>query len=586
MLRKYLVLGIMMGALALTGCGAEEKGNSDTKDKNVANESSSENSSGNKNTITPTDTISGLELAYTYEFDSSKDGDVGLYYNNLIVCDDNGANVIDIYGSYDNQILESKGVSIRKINSTDNFLDLVLEVNTTGDKEDGYEYYLFIISKDGKVIYTDGLGYGSIHSCNRHIINSDGNVVYLDNNDTIKCINTLTGEEVYKIESVDYFYPDDVNDCFIRVDAPNDVKKVYNILTGELLLETTIKEIEESKVTTNYTGYLFFVDNYLVLQELDETGTTYLKHSVYDENGALVFSTDKAEEIPVIKEVGWNNSMLCAFYNATDSYHAICKADLTPITTISKDPYSLELLTDRSTVLENVCLSKISIYSNRDNSFGYIITDTEAIEFTEIESIPYDDWFITYSDTNNKRYMLNLANGTRIEVEPTEGFTIGSDTTMISNYFSSQAKPVFFAETTDTETKVYDENGNLLVTTEKGKYGPSFCTSVDMKKIVISTDTYAIIYDTESKTETKITSEEPLSSVKHTIIKDKYLMFYQINDRMSGACTLKQYNIETGEITHLLDAKDDDFNITDDMIITRDYNGDTSTSTYNIYTYK
>ena len=583
MLRKYLVLGIMMGALALTGCGAEEKVNSDTKDKNVANESSNENSSGNKNTITPTDTISGLELAYTYEFDSSKDGDVGLYYNNLIVCDDKGANIIDIYGNYENCILESSGVSINKIKRTDNFLDLILEVNTTGDKE-SYEYYLYIISKDGKVIYTDGIGSGSY--CHTHTINTDGNIVYLDNNDTIKCINTLTGEEVYKIESVEYFYPDDVNDCFIRVDAPNDVKKAYNILTGELLLETTIKEIKASKITTNHTGYLYFVDNLIVLQELDETGTSYLKHSVYDTNGNLVFSTNKAEEIPVIKAVGWNNSMLCAFYNVTDSYHAICKADLTPITTISKDPYSLELLVDRSTILEAACLSKISIYSNRDKSFGYIVTDTEAIEFTEIESIPYDDWYITYTDTNNKRYMLNLANGTHIEVEPAEGFALGSDTDMISNSFSTQDKPVFFAETTDTETKVYDHNGNLLLTTEKGQYGPSFCASTDMGKIVVSNGIDGIIYDTESKTETKITNEEPLSSIKQTIVKDKYLMFYKINDRMTGESTLKQYNIETGEITHLLDAKDDDFNITDDMIITRDYNGDTSTSTYNVYTYK
>ena len=319
---------------------------------------------------------------------------------------------------------------------------------------------------------------------------------------------------------------------------------------------------------------------------MDETGATHIKHSVYDENGSLVFSTDKTEEIPTIKEIGWNNSMLCAFYNAPNSYHAICKADLTPITTISKDPYSIELLVDRSTILENPCLSKISIYSDRYKTFGYIVTDTEAIEFTRIESIPYDDWYITYTDTNNKRCILNLANGVHIEVEPAESFTLGSDTTMISNYFSTQDKPVFFAETTDTETKVYDHNGHLLLTIENGEYGPTFCASTDMKKLVVSNGTYAIIYDTESKAETKITSEEPLSSIKETIVKDKYLMFYQITDRTSGATTLKQYNIETGEITHLLDANDYKFIIYNDMIITNDYDGDAKKTTYNIYTYK
>ena len=43
MLRKYLVLGIMMGALALTGCGAEEEKNNDKEEVKATQEAEKDN---------------------------------------------------------------------------------------------------------------------------------------------------------------------------------------------------------------------------------------------------------------------------------------------------------------------------------------------------------------------------------------------------------------------------------------------------------------------------------------------------------------------------------------------------------------
>ena len=50
MLRKYLVLGIMMGALALTGCGAEEKKDND-KDEVKATQEAEKGNESEDNTV-------------------------------------------------------------------------------------------------------------------------------------------------------------------------------------------------------------------------------------------------------------------------------------------------------------------------------------------------------------------------------------------------------------------------------------------------------------------------------------------------------------------------------------------------------
>lgn len=569
---KFLLLGIMMGALVLTGCGAKEQDNKDT--------SETENNSS-ENTVTPVDTIASVELQHSYEIE---DADVTHYFNNLIADDGKGVKIIDIYGQYENQIIESNGVSIEGIDRYDNFAILELKVNTTGEKDEN-SFYIYTITPEGKVAYTDSLGDGAYS--NPYKVNHDGNIVYQNSNDSVKCINPLTGEEIYTIDSVSWVGTDDFTDYFITIDRENDVKQVYNISNGKLVLETTIKTLNISKHTTKYTGYLYIVDNNIVLQELDATGSDYIKHSVFDENGNSVFSTANPEEIPTIKEIGWNNSMLCRFSYAPTPYTAICKADLTNIVTLPEDVYSLEILSDRSTYLENACASKISIYTDNDKLFGYIVTDTEAIEFTCIEPISFSDWYIVFKDTNNKRYMLNMANGAKIEIEPSDDFVYGSDTHQISDTFSKQSDPVFFAEETDTVTKVFDHNGNLLFTAENEEYGPSFCASVDMKKVVLNSSSFMIIYDTETKKETRIEKTEELTGVALTIVKDKYLLYY-LTDRASGnnEATLKQLNIETNEITELAELEDYRMYATNDMIVSTHYLPDTSTNQYKIYTYK
>lgn len=563
-LRKHLVLGIMMGTLVLTGCGNDET--------NGNNNSNNTESNDNKNAIAPVDTISSVELQHSFEREDSLDINVSHFLNNLIVCDEKGLSVIDIYGSYNNQIIESKGVTIERVERCNTFILLELSINTTGEKDEN-DFYIYAITPEGTVAYSDGLGKGAYS--NPYIVNSDNNIVYQDSNSGIKCINPLTGEEIYKIDSVSWISTDNFTDYFITIDRDSEISQVYNISNGKMVLET------------EYTKNLYFLDNNFILQEKDDTDSNYIKHSVFDEDGKLIFSTTNPEEIPVIEEIGWNNSMLCRFSHATTPYTAICKADLTNIVTLPDDADSLEIFDEDSIYLDEACESKISIYTNRYQTFGYIVTDTEAIEFSCIESVSYSDWYIVFTDTANKRYILNMANGVKIEIEPTDDIVYGSDTYQIYETYSKQSDPVFFAEETDTVTKVFDHKGNLLFTAETEEYGPSFCTSVDSKKVVLNSSSFMIIYDTETKDETRIEKTEELTGVALTIVKDKYLLYY-LTDRASGSnkSTLKQLNIETNEITELVTLDDYRMYASNDMIISSHWNSDTDTNQYKIYTYK
>lgn len=576
MLRKYLVLGIMMGALALTGCGNDKT--------DTGNNSDSTKNNDNKEVILPVDTISSVKLQHSFEKEDTLDINVSHFLNNLIICDEKGLKVIDIYENYNNQIIESGGVAIESVDRYGSFILLEISINTTGEKGED-DFYIYAITPEGTVSYKDSLGKGSYP--NPYIVNKDNNLVYQDNNNTIKCVNPLTGEEIYKIDSITWVSNDDFTDHFITIDRENQVKQVYNISNGELVLETTIKALKVSKHITRYTGHLYIVGNNIVLQEKDETGLDFIKHSVFDENGKLTFSTTNPEEIPIIEEIGWNNSVLCRFSYAPTPYTAICKTDLTNIVTLPDDADTLEIFDEDSIYLDEACESKISIYTNRYQTYGYIVTDTEAIEFTRIEPVSYSDWYIVFTDTTGKRYILNMANGVKIEIEPTDDIVHGSDIYQITETYSKQSDPVFFAEETDTVTKVFDHNGNLLFTTETEEYGPSFCASVDSKKVVLNSKTFIIIYDREAKKETRIEKSEELSGVVLTIVKDKYLLYY-VTDKATNdnKTTLKQLDIETNEITELVTLDDYRMYASNDMIISTHWVSDTDTNQYQIYTYK
>lgn len=576
-IKKYLSLGIIMGTLALTGCSSDES-------KNNSNNTGTTENVNEGNTILPVDTISSIEVQHSYKTKKASDIVASHFLNNLIVCDEKGISVIDIYGSYNNQILESEGVSIERVERYDSFVLLEVCINTSGEKGEN-SFYIYTITPEGKVAYTDGLGNGAYS--NPYKINDDGNLVYKNSNDSIKCINPLTGEEIYNINSESWVSTDDFTDYFITINRENEVKQIYNISNGNLVLETTIKTLKISKHTTKYTGHLYILDKNIVLQEKDETGTNFIRHSVFDENGKQIFSTSNPEEIPVVEEIGWNNSMLCRFSYAPTPYTAICKADLTNIVTLPKDADPLEIFDEDSTYLDQACESKITIYTDRSNTFGYIITDTEAIEFSCIESVSYSSWFIVFTDTNNKRYILNMANGTKIEIEPTDDIVYGSDIHQINEAYSKQTDPVFFAEETETLTKVFDHNGNLLFTAKTEEYGPGFCTSVDSKKVVLNSNSFMIIYDTETKEEIQIEKTEELTGVPLTIVKDKYYLYY-LTDRAnaSNETVLKLFNIETKEITELAQLDDYRMYASNDMIITSHLNSDTDTYQYDIYTYK
>ena len=586
MLRKYLVLGIMMGALALTGCGAEEKGNSDTKDKNVANESSSENSSENKNTITPTDTISGLELVASYEFPKGSCHGI-LPYNNLVFSiSDNDVQIKDIYNNEDSQLLDYEGAkNIPFIYYGEDYILFV--VKTTPDNDILKEmYHIILVTKDGKTTYVDTIDYDIYFMGSPYFLNKDGNLIYINDDNSMTCLNPHTCEKIYTQNlgenSCEYLF----NKYLGKIKVGNQ-NKIYNLATGDIIYETTIDHIHVVGDLYYPNKEIYIIDSNYAIMERD-ANAEISKYSVYDEKGSLTYSNNNPEEIPVIYEIGWNNSMVCKNRNSDSLFsgYMILRADLTPIVENCKEKVSL--FDEETKSVEYACKSGISIYTNSSGNYGYIVTDTETIEFTFLEYVHYEDWCVIYTDTNNKRYLLNMANGSKTELEVPEKASMRSIINQLSpdTYVDkvSQTQKVYFYEHTDTLTNIYDENCNLLFSQKKEKFDPSVYGSTDMNQILLLSDSYTIVYNAETGEQIKLNSDELLGRPL-TVVKDMYLMFSKTNSE-TGTSTLTQLNLETNETSELITVANDVFWFSNDIVLAANSKSVNDIIHYDIYTYK
>ena len=580
--KKLTVLFLiqLLAISLLVGCGSDDKKSNDTKDKNTTNESSDD-----KNTIAPIDTISGLELVESFKSKYDSDAFMMAYNNNLFFNSEKKTYIKDIYGNYDDITLPlEKGEDALHITYGKDYMFFYMESNPTGEKDED-EYHIVVISKNGSSIYIDDATYY------RYILNADGNLVYLDSENNLICIEPSTAKEIYRIALGDvYVSHDDLTKYYAHITYAGNVNKIYNLSNGNMVFEATVENNPDKE---RYTKDIYLMGKNIVVQDWNEDASDIVKHSVYDETGALLYCNENPDEIPSVEQVGWNDTFLSIKYIDFERYSAIYRADLTPIVEFHiPDDYSnrLELLDFDSYYLDKACDSGISIYTTESHRYGYIVTDTEAIKFTYLDTIHpgYDDWYVTYTDTQNKRFVLNMANGAKFEVLSAEDSRDYSDIDQISPnvYYGSpsQAQTIFFSESTDTTTSVYDEKGTFLFSTDKENSYPTICPSIDMNKLFYQDNSYVLIYDIKTQNQIKITDEDVIKGSALAIVKDKYLMYSQTN-KDTEEVTLKQFNLEDNTITELVTAKDASFYITNDALLVYTSERD-NFKNYDIYYYK
>lgn len=463
---------------------------------------------------------------------------------NCIVYEKNQITVKDVLGEKEDLVISFDGDCETTLDYYNNSEYLIVDFKDL-DRDYNFETsYIIALSRDGNIRFVS-----EKLEC-EPVINNDGNLVYVDKENNITCINLSTGEEVYKThvsyledEALDI---DDISGCMLKISSSYGYDNyIYNILTGELIYELA----GQSGLAVNDIQYVTLIDDNFIVYDIDD-GVAEIegkrekpikKFTTYDVNGNMVKTCEEKLYINFLASAQ-NNYMVVTKEMNGEYVSGIFKSDMTPILDYNTEIFALDTV---------YTLHDMDMVSN-DEGVSYVFT--KDMSYKIVYESPYRGTYFILKGADGKTYFYSMSGDELVEIaneaekEQETWFADGIYGKTISRM------KLFYEYNIET-----DEINFYVVDGEKVYSGIETRDEDDLDDCFAENGNYLIYLGTESALlmnyvtmqEYKIENSEVLTGTIVGVANDKYYLYYTEaeKDEKNTTYTLKAYNIETKEIT-------------------------------------
>lgn len=382
------------------------------------------------------------------------------------------------------------------------------------------------------------------------VLNNDGNLVYVDNENNLICINLPTYEEMYKtnlsyVETGSFgIY---INEYLAQVGSKERGEYyVYNISNGELIYELNNQQDLNNKDIQKLT----IINDTYIVYEIDEDAeeiegkyeTPIKKFTTYDINGNVLKTSDELLYIDfdiykyymlVTKEI--NGQYVSGFF----------KSDMTPILDFNSDLFMTQTI---------YIMSDLDMVGN-DDGVSFVITKDMSLEIDYVS--PYKGTYYIVRGIDGKTYFFNMSGKKLVEIE----YEIENENWTAEGIYNSEYyKKLFYEYNLESgKFNIYISDGEKVYTgTEtRDEYDVRDCLAASNNYLIYLKNDSALIMNYETKTEYNIEDSEIIEGKIAGVVDDKYYLYYTITekDENNSIYSLKAYNLETKEIKNVYEKE-------------------------------
>lgn len=435
------------------------------------------------------------------------------------------------------------------------------------------QYAIAILSVDGSFRYYDET------SKYESRINKDGNVVYIDTDYNLKCVNPTTGEEVYST----HLY--ELEDSSSNVSQQNSYmfniyfagqgNHIYDISSGELIFKSVPVEGPQ------YSYYLnaeILGNTYLEYEYVDfrtekiETRYAYLvkNYTCYDMKGNILAS--RQEPFYLDNIVDEDSSFIFITKKENDSYlTGIFKPDLTMLIDYSEEIFNNDyyaINSDRDfehNIYDEAIVLKFNPHETLEKHKAYVISPKRCFQcnYPSKLTIGLGDEIMVLEDMDGKVYLCDLVHDNLIETALSMDNSDNWDVGYVFNYIDGESEIIYIINQATGEVTIYSKDGEMLFTIndKRNKSLISKCISVYQNKLVYNTADTIILYDLKTNEKKEVSLEETWSGTITGFINNKYIIYYNTQeiDDDTTAFSLKALDIESNETKSLYDVRLDGY---------------------------